>query len=615
MTDPWILMSAYFDHVLNEKQAIELCAWIKQDRANAELFARQSFIHRGIYEMLVGDDIQHKIAVIKSEIASDNGALDLEALSKHSLWEELAEYEKNGKAVEVERVKAKIEPVLTEEERQAKIRAFIAEEKAIEEKERLLEQLERRRIRQCKLRRRQRIARARTVAAKVRMYSRIGAMAAVGMVIAYLLYLVLQPVPPAFVAVLTDGVNVKWADSQQPTELDSLLRPEYMKLVEGFAEITFDGGAKAIIEAPAEIELQNASRAYLQSGKMSATVPVEARGFALNTPSSSIIDLGTEFSVHVKKDGSSDIHVFKGQVSLMAGELGDMVDKLGEKIAQIVEAGQAKCVRAGRIQDIQFGRTKFVRNMPSPYELAVRQSKPFAYWRFNPDESETCVNWMDLSQYSGRYIGSFAIEDSGPALGDGRANYALKLGGDGYVVIEDVPADWVKTGYSIVLWIRPDEMRDQNIIANSIETNLKGNFRQLCIDDTGSVYSFVRPNASRRDSAFGLSEPISEPGQWNHIATSIDPRGYVRLFINGRQSLGQDPVLIRDAWIDRLSILNTVKERIYIGSPAYDGPQSLENELEPGTIGSLIGAVDEVALYNRPLSAEEIRQIYMSVKP
>ena len=606
MTDPWILMSAYFDHVLNEKQAIELCAWIKQDRANAELFARQSFIHRGIYEMLVGDDIQHKIAVIKSEIASDNGALDLEALSKHSLWEELAEYEKNGKAVEVERVKAKIEPVLTEEERQAKIRAFIAEEKAIEEKERLLEQLERRRIRQRELRRRQRIARARTVAAKVRMYSRIGAMAAVGMVIAYLLYLVLQPVPPAFVAVLTDGVNVKWADSQQPTELDSLLRPEYMKLVEGFAEITFDGGAKAIIEAPAEIELQNASRAYLQSGKMSATVPVEARGFALNTPSSSIIDLGTEFSVHVKKDGSSDIHVFKGQVSLMASEFGLMVGKLGKQVAQIVRAGQAKRVLAdsSKIQDIQFGQTAFKRNMPSPYELAIRKSKPVIHWRFNRDSKYT-----DGLQY----FGNAKIETIGPDLGGGKRNDALKLGGDGYVFVGDVQLDAPRQGgCTIVLWVRPNIIRKQIIVLQdgSQDDSDAGLERLLLMDENGQLGFYQIAN--NRHIVKVLSDKTMQAGQWYHVSVTLT-NDNLKLFINGQ---------LQEAQVNTTSqTLNpALMWYTYIGSdPEYEERKRSKLLTYSGRsvllpYSSLNGAVDEVALFNRALSAGEIRQLYMSAK-
>ncbi|HIJ72144.1 MAG TPA: hypothetical protein HPP87_12415, partial [Planctomycetes bacterium] len=167
--------------------------------------------------------------------------------------EKLAEYEKNVKTVEVERVKKPADRVLTEEERQAKIRAFLAEERKIEEQEQLSDELERRKIRRREQRRRQRAQRAQLIAAKVRGYLRSAAIAAILMVIGYLVYAVMHPPEPASVATLTNGADVKWADSRQPAEPDSPLGPGPMKLVEGYARITFNEGAGIVLEAPAEI--------------------------------------------------------------------------------------------------------------------------------------------------------------------------------------------------------------------------------------------------------------------------------------------------------------------------------------------------------------------------
>ncbi|HIJ71948.1 MAG TPA: hypothetical protein HPP87_11390, partial [Planctomycetes bacterium] len=170
-----------------------------------------------------------------------------------SILEELAEYEKNGEPVKVEKAKKPAGRILTQEEQQARIRAFLAEEKAIEEQERMLAELERRRIRRRELRRRKRSQQMRTVVSKMRKVLKIGAVAAVVMVVAFYLYALLTPVPPAFVATLADGVNIKWADSGQPAEPDSPLGPGPMKLVEGYARITFNEGAGIVLEAPAEI--------------------------------------------------------------------------------------------------------------------------------------------------------------------------------------------------------------------------------------------------------------------------------------------------------------------------------------------------------------------------
>lgn len=517
-----------------------------------------------------------------------------------SLWHALAQQEKTAAGVEAERADEIAERVLTEAEREAKIRAFIREEKAMEERERRLEEEARRKICERELRRRQRIDKIRTVAAKVRKYSRIGAMAAVGMVIAYFLHALLMPVPPASVATLTDGVNVKWANPEQPTELNSLLQPGTMRLVKGFAEITFDGGAKAIIEAPVEIELRNAAKAYLQSGKMSVTVPLEARGFAVNTPSASIVDLGTEFSVHVKEDGSSDIHVFKGQVSLMAGKFGRIVDKLGKRVTQIVRAGQARRVKAGssKIRDIQFGETAFVRNMPSPYELAIRQSKPVAYWRF--DEGS------EKSDRSIQYFGNAAIEPVGPDLGDGKTNYGLKLDGKtGHVLAGDMAPNWAQSGFSLVLWVRPDAIARQNIIINADQDGPFANYsRQLFVNSEGKFAFWIlvwEPGLGENegDPVTLTGSTVAQPGKWHHVAVTVAANGDMRLFVNGTE---EDNLSL----IDLLLHVDPERDRIYIGSAACG---ELDDR-EP--MHSFEGGLDEIARYNRVLSPKEIRQLYMS---
>jgi len=277
-----------------------------------------------------------------------------------SVLEKLAEYEKDGIPVEVERIKEPVEKVLTEDERDAKIRAFLAEERAIEEQERRLEEQARRRIRERKLQRRRRKQMASMLAAKAGKYVRKAAIAAMLIVVGYLLYAIMHPAPPAFVATLTDGIDIKWADSEKPIQLDSLLRPGSMKLVEGYAQITFDEGARIVLEAPAEINLENSNRAFLQLGKLSAEVPIQSRGFKIDTPSASIVDLGTEFGVKVKEDESTEIHMFKGKASLLPGRKG----QTGK--GRLVTAGKAMRVKAsGLLSDIAFNAGAFVKKISS----------------------------------------------------------------------------------------------------------------------------------------------------------------------------------------------------------------------------------------------------------
>jgi len=509
--------------------------------------------------------------------------------------EELVEQEKNGKAIEVEETAEPVERVLTEEECEAKIRAFLREEKAIDEQERRLEEEARCKIRRRELRRRQRAHRARTVAAKVKKYSTIGAMAAVGMVLAFYLYALLMPVPPASVAKLTDGLDIKWADPGLPTELDGLLGPGLMKLEEGYVEITFDEGARIILEAPTEINLEKSNRAFLKLGKLSADVPIQARGFKIDTPTASIVDIGTEFGLHVKEDGSSDIHVFKGKISLLAGKIDDMVGNLLNKVEQIVEAGQARRVIAGssKIQDIHFVQTGFVKTMPLPNELAVRKNDPAIYYRFNEKE-EILSDTFELG-------GRAEIVSVGLDLGKGSTNCALKVGQSDSFAIFDGPFQGLpqKAG-TLMMWIwyeQPDDKEDNefNIFSTMDEShhNVQSSSIHADINDKLFFEYVTFDEDSGELSNHECEIMMLKPARWYHIAITFD-RHNTRVYINGNK-VGEHyhGSAYLGSW-----------DKIYLGTEYYD--------LEVGFISGTVIMIDELAIYTQPLSPREIEEIYWS---
>jgi len=117
----------------------------------------------------------------------------------------------------------------------------------------------------------------------------------------------------ASVAVLTRGVNLEW-ESAAITP-GTPLSPGLLKLKSGIAQIEFYQGARVLIEGPAELQLISSGEATCTRGKLSANVPPQAKGFRINTPKGTIVDLGTEFGLDVS-DASAEVHVFKGEVEL-----------------------------------------------------------------------------------------------------------------------------------------------------------------------------------------------------------------------------------------------------------------------------------------------------------
>ena len=175
-------------------------------------------------------------------------------------------------------------------------------------------------------------------------------------------------------------------------------------------EITYETGARVILEGPCTYEVDSARGGFLSLGKLTARVErSEVRGqgseeanpksqilnqqisnpqslipnplFVVRTPTAVVTDLGTEFGVEVEPSGASRASVFRGKVELrVAGVLpspswrgaggggkaagdggGERVIRLRENESARVEAGAGRGVTLTRGTTLASG---FPRQMP-----------------------------------------------------------------------------------------------------------------------------------------------------------------------------------------------------------------------------------------------------------
>ena len=132
------------------------------------------------------------------------------------------------------------------------------------------------------------------------------------------------------VAVLTKTVGVEWSDEAEiKPELGNTLEPCRLKLESGLVQIEFLQGSTVVLEGPVEFEIINPNGGELFSGKLRASVPQVATGFSIEVPNGKIIDLGTEFGLHVHEGGSTEVFVYKGRV-LYEGVAGEDEDVFRE---------------------------------------------------------------------------------------------------------------------------------------------------------------------------------------------------------------------------------------------------------------------------------------------
>lgn len=94
-----------------------------------------------------------------------------------------------------------------------------------------------------------------------------------------------------------------------------LLENERIRFQSGQMQLELDSGVNLILEGPAELVLRGRDTVFCSLGQVSATVSPAGRGFKMETPYATIVDLGTQFFVSVG-DEKTAVHVVKGLVEV-----------------------------------------------------------------------------------------------------------------------------------------------------------------------------------------------------------------------------------------------------------------------------------------------------------
>jgi hypothetical protein len=198
---------------------------------------------------------------------------------------------------------------------------------------------------------------------KFSIYTLLTAAAALLLMFAYIHF---YPAKPPVVAYIADILNGQW-DTSTPLQSGDDIRTEHYSLRAGFVKLAYDSGASVVIQAPAEFTPLSANKMLLHKGKAFAHVPGNAIGFTIDTPASSIVDLGTEFGVDILSDGSNEIHVFEGKVNLIAGS------NTQSKASEIVTRRQARKINAGNaaIEPAEFKEFLFAQKISSKENRVV----------------------------------------------------------------------------------------------------------------------------------------------------------------------------------------------------------------------------------------------------
>jgi hypothetical protein len=181
---------------------------------------------------------------------------------------------------------------------------------------------------------------------------------------------------------VTGVVNCAWPVGVDPLKFGDLLSlGERLQLQTGLIQLTFETGAKVVVEGPSDFVVGSPNSATLEEGKLAAVIPQAARGYTIFTPTAEVVDLGTEFGVAVDEQGLSEIHVFDGDVIARPRHS-------DRSTAKLIHARQDEALQFDAATDegrrILADRQKFVRRLvPEPASEDLPQlpvSKDLVLW-------------------------------------------------------------------------------------------------------------------------------------------------------------------------------------------------------------------------------------------
>ena len=401
--------------------------------------------------------------------------------------------------------------------------------------------------------------------------------------------------------------NCQWEST--PLEVGATVKVgQRIQLKTGLAKIAFTGRAEVILEGPADFAVVSETAAELRYGRVSADVFDAGKGFTIDAPGMRVLDLGTQFGFCVDSEGQGEVHVFKGEVEVKLKKQGGRSSH-----SRLLTTHRAASLdsKKGRIDTLRFDPSLFIRTFePSDLEITreyvetVKAASPVAYWRFEYLK-DGCV----LNEMSDHYVGSSPMR---LVLSEDVQNKTLAVEQRSltrpYMTVTEPIKELANSAYSAECWVKSDGYQwitpvmlyfpkgggDKfTPVAGLVELlTAKGNKWEPRERVIRGLHR-IPPSGAYGEGVDCYSQEEYKPNEWMHLVL-VNDEEEMRIYMNGRL-VGQKPISGRIESAPTLSI-GRFNEFIY--------PERRASDQE------MAGQIDEVAIYNRCLDEQEIKEHY-----
>ncbi len=374
-------------------------------------------------------------------------------------------------------------------------------------------------------------------------------------------------------------------------------------LREGYAEMHMGGGAVLLLEGPARLQLLSPGRVALKTGTLVARVPRRARGFRLDTPSSAVIDLGTEFGVSVTDDGRSELHVLQGMVRARPRAGGTYTDIGEDQARAFVPAG-------GRMRTIRLSPHKFLRELPG------RSAAPphCVHWSFDEENGETAV---DSGSFGEKYPAVLRTLDDGgtrPLRVNGQYGRGLYFNGRTSYAMTEFPGIGGNAPRTVVFWVKvpaPEEMRPVFGLVSWGSMKNVGSAWQISINPWERDGPLGRLRVGTRQAQVVGTTDLRDD-RWHHLAVvmyggrAADVSTHILLYVDGQLEKTSKKSVHR-IYTD---ITGREARTVMLGR---NMTYSLDDEKVPNRLFK--GWLDEVYIFDAALTREQIRRLMTGNRP
>jgi hypothetical protein len=417
------------------------------------------------------------------------------------------------------------------------------------------------------------------------------------------------------------GSNPKDAETEKetivPTAAGSRLTAGRYELTSGVIGLQFDGGPNAILEAPLRIDLESAERVKLVRGRLVGSVPPGAIGFTVETPTATIVDLGTEFGVAVTAADATDVSVFKGEVEVVAAAAQEAVQndsrEVRERQRQRLKAGDSAHAAIEGLTDLaETSANLYWRIVPSREELAEKQAyeKWLKYSRsLSADPDVVAYYTFNNQQPTDRLLlnrvgdgKSFHGLIRGAQWGSGRWRFkqALRFPGSdpanrgGSDVRFELPESF--EALTLAAWVNVDQLLEgENGLLMTETWDRPGQVHWQILQD-GRLHIGIADLPPARHSQASASL-----GVWTHLAVVFDTRSSQTSFFIDGANVGVENAPLAEGVL--LGLVNL----------GYWKPP--EGDADKGAWRPLHGRVDELLVLGRVMSDKEVQALYEAGKP